>query len=575
MREYLKDPIMSFLKSNDVIDLYINGKLTPTVDMAQYLGSRNYFCPPKFSEEIDVIKLLGEGAFGKTMLIKFKNDPSQTEYAVKIINIPKPLVAKLATNLDDYIQNNKIIDPILAKILHLGVHEKYMLDTPLMYKCKLEIPYPYLSNLDYKTILTLPPGTEMCQMDSKYVPASEYGEFVISKLVANLKTINNCINFTESFEFGMCVEPPTKTSSGMQTHINIYNFMEVIKGKDMYNSEDDGLLNIKDSDVMTPIIIQVMFAIEAYQRLGISHNDLHGGNVMLENINSFQGGVGEKVWLGQNITKAKYLSYKIDGVQLYFPKGSWIAKIIDWGFACKFPNVAEGVAIMRKDIVKSASGQGRPDMPNEFVSMYDLLFFLYNHHTQYFAQSIIYEVLNLGPPPYDSFKIRRFYEPSGRPLFKNYFKKESKLIITTDNNFNSKEYKFEIKDGQSIIISNKPESQIVKNIHDLKIKEAQCKILFINDKILFEQFGTIENSDIFDSNGNMTVAKINDTVEISEDSTINMGDSTLRFNVTITSNIQNTRNVCGNLMKNSPIFKKYRRIPLGSKPEDIILIGEI
>jgi len=341
-----------YLEDNNSVLLYSGCSSTkPAEDLARYLGVRDYLCP-LIGKEIEIIKELGSGHFGKVFLIKFIDEPS-TLYVVKKLDV------KL---LHAYYFENKL-DPVLKKVLELSLlNSSFVIES---FDCAIPKKSTYNSNVRKKKI-TVSKGSIIC-------PSPSYTEYLISSIVGTLKLTGICMNFIETFEYNLCTDttfvdevedsvkydyPILKSKKPEKTQ-STYIFSEYIEGETLNKINK----KLADSDFIS-IIIQSLFAIHCYQLLGISHNDLHGDNIML-------------VKQSPDDSNIKYYSYIINNIQLYFPVGTgkYIVKIIDWGLSTKYTYHTDTKISVIASYGFNSHSYGLTALetvPNEFVPAFDI-----------------------------------------------------------------------------------------------------------------------------------------------------------------------------------------------------------
>lgn len=415
-----------FLRKNDSIEIYggdqsytdnqsnqqPNQSGTHSIDLAQYLGTRDYMCP-MIGKEIQIIRQLGKGVQGTAFEIKFADEPAKS-YVIKKMT----QTARLASNVDIKLQE---LDPVLVSVLNTGIQDADSeLLSPYVYKCKIDKAYTYDSNVSNKDV-TLPKGVLMCAINNDQGVA-QYGEYLINAITGSLKQKGQCIHMSECFEFGLCME-----KMGYYKNLVIYNFLELIDGitlKDAINPKfgPPKIVFLRKSPgellEIRHILVQILFSIQTYQELNISHNDLHSENVMITKPK--QG----DMWNGKRLDTAKYYSYifkwrdnskevsrkdNSEEVQIYIPVTSdrWIVKIIDWGYACKYPRTPEdsnGVILNQKVI-----DDVYEVIPNEFVPMYDVLRILDGFRGDDFVDKMLMYMLKIDEDEYED-KIDEFYD---------------------------------------------------------------------------------------------------------------------------------------------------------------------
>lgn len=216
-------------------------------------------------------------------------------------------------------------------------------------ECKRKTDTAYESNVD---------GAPQVAPKGSFVCSSEpYVEFLIALVVSQLSP-----GFPMTFSFAVCPSPPKGLN---YSPIHEYIFMErldgtmvdALRGKTPYewvpNHRRRGLSVFaqRASD-----LAQVLFAMCQYQRLEISHNDLHDGNIFFTRLTK-KSRLG-----GRKLAGYDYLEFDMgDGCSFYLPRGDRLIKLGDWGLAAKFspPRVQ---SLANWDVV-----------PNVFRPNFDLL----------------------------------------------------------------------------------------------------------------------------------------------------------------------------------------------------------
>jgi len=366
--------ISKYIKDS-IIDEYAYTNMD--VDPSIYINTHNNVCP-LIGKDINVItSMVGKGKYGEALKVTFSDNPTK-EYIVKIINVPTlPLNSTMLTY--DIETNN--IDPVLVQVLKL---QKNMLSIKYYKKCLVEKYAEYKSNIDSNDILIVHKDSIMCS-------SSEYTEYIIGALLGQLKLQGTCLNFVENFNFSLCLS---------EDSAHIYNFMEYINGIPLYTQLYN---NYKYHDGETSnldiIILQILFAVETMQRLGINHNDLHPGNVLLTYLPL------------SSANDTEIFNYNIDGVNLCFPLLKYdngygpIVKIIDFGYACKFSDVK----ILNKNVIENKhSGL----VPNVFNSSYDIMMVLYLIHLQRVKSNTAMNVLKQIIPD----NVSSYFNAHNKPI---------------------------------------------------------------------------------------------------------------------------------------------------------------
>jgi len=165
-----------------------------------------------------------------------------------------------------------------------------------------------------------------------------YTEYMISLICSNLYTEGDSIHFVpverNSFSTCLTVEKKQKRrqkrSSNNPPVISIQEFfiMDRIEGYPIKDKPLRESVPYKDVDVC---LIQVLHSIAVYQQKQISHNDLHGENILIEQI------LLNTKWDNQELINYAYFQYELENKEsLYTPFVPFLIKIIDFGLSCKY-----------------------------------------------------------------------------------------------------------------------------------------------------------------------------------------------------------------------------------------------
>lgn len=206
-------------------------------------------------------------------------------------------------------------------------------------------------------------------------PNSSYNEYIFSLIASDFYQRGICINFLETFGFGTCYDYDPK---GYEKDLSQYVFIEKVDMdlEKMLNAFVKGQHKFGDINLskyftkggkpipkrlQVNIIFQLMFAMLVYQETyKISHNDLHGENVLIKFIRP-----GEK-FNGQDISKAEYFSYQFRNKTYYLPFVPFVIKIADWERGVKWTEPIIGNAQVLK-------GSYTTDTPSSYFPMYDMI----------------------------------------------------------------------------------------------------------------------------------------------------------------------------------------------------------
>jgi hypothetical protein len=92
----------------------------------------------------------------------------------------------------------------------------------------------------------------------------------------------------------------------------------------------------------------------------IMHNDVHQDNIFISKVTN------DTKFNGERLVDYDYFIYKIGSVEIYTPRTKFIAKIGDWGYACKYSEPK----VLNLDILKSSIKR-----PTFYSAAYDVVFF--------------------------------------------------------------------------------------------------------------------------------------------------------------------------------------------------------
>jgi serine/threonine protein kinase len=331
-------------------------------DISDYFSSQNVIerCPLINNEIMPKARFLSSGAQGGVYSVvldgkKYAIKKSRNHgYFVRDVAVPDEVktlgeaLAYLNTHIKDlqiisvdtFYQFNKGDENTILSKREVSILVRRNKDYDCKLKDELETHVLDDSSSCLTDKFTYPKGSFLCDN-------SDYTEYVISVLCANLEKNGICVNFNNVFGFSMC------TSSDMFGKMQVfdYTFMELLDdsldgGLEPYVEEYDYDDERRD-EILGSVAIQILFALSAMQRIyGIQHNDLHAANVMIKKLGEFGDDV---MYNGYNLTKADYFSYELDGLMLYIKNEGFLCKLIDFGFATKYSTPMVG----RLDVVKN------------------------------------------------------------------------------------------------------------------------------------------------------------------------------------------------------------------------------
>ncbi len=343
--------------------------------LGKYSNSfRGFECPILNSK---ISKKLGGGNQGAAYLFDL-DDGTTREYVIKVSPNPlfdvkeKALVSKTAKKMKDIEplarKTNKVPDYIFYSlnggndvvVQPGGTYLTVKSTKKKVFKCLLSsdvVVEKYWNKLRVATgtyereytgeTFLYPRGSYICDSPS-------HTEYVISLLCRDILVSEICINFLDIFGFSMCAQ---------EDGLKDYTFMQRIHGD---------INQFADRTDLTPaffdsILIQAMFAISAYKRThNIQHNDLHCGNVFMEDLTRSTSGV---LFRGQDVKKATHFEYIVDGTSLFVQNHNILVRIGDFGFS-----VAYGKKIIAPAFVSThTSKQTGKNYPSWKLDSYDIL----------------------------------------------------------------------------------------------------------------------------------------------------------------------------------------------------------
>jgi len=239
--------------------------------------------------------------------------------------------------------------------------------------------------------IIIPPSAYMCVNPF-------YTEYVISLFFSDFYTHKKSIHFVlvEDNSFSTCLtvlEPEETKINEPNISINELFIMERIEGYPLWDKQDPGKRPLpSEKEYQNACLIQVLHSIAVYQKELISHNDLHGGNILIEQM------LFSTRWNNQELINYDYFQYKLeDNENLYIPFVPFIAKIIDFGLSCKYsePQILNN-KIMKGMIdseVHLRSDENKIHKvvipPNWYFPAYDVLMFLINFCVFLFPENLL------------------------------------------------------------------------------------------------------------------------------------------------------------------------------------------
>jgi hypothetical protein len=221
----------------------------------------------------------------------------------------------------------------------------------------------YVRNTISFAKFTYPIGSYLCTNEA-------YSEAAIGSLASYLFESGTCANFISQFGFAMC---SSKSKLTKKPELFDYTFLEFIQGDQLQKTLPSLVSpDPKDDDLIASIVIQTIFAISVLQRkFGIQHNDLHLGNIMLQELISGNG--VPAMFNFSDLSDAAFLKYEIDGKKIYLRNNGFLVKLVDFGYSVKYSEPIIG----RKDLVRGTGPFARVVVPAWQDTSYDFLVFFF------------------------------------------------------------------------------------------------------------------------------------------------------------------------------------------------------
>ena len=228
--------------------------------------------------------------------------------------------------------------------------------------------------------ITISPSTYMCVNPF-------YTEYAMSLIFSDYYTTKKSIHFVsvEADSFSTCLTPNEESKETVQPSITIKELfvMKRVEGHPLYDVAHPSKrpLPSNSQKYQNACLIQVLHSIALYQQEGVSHNDLHGGNILLEQV------LLSTRWKDHQLIDYDYFQYKLKGRKsLYVPFVPFVSKIIDFGLSCKYASpLILNKRIMEGGYGASVSLKSNPGQthriqipPNWFFPAYDVFTFLLN-----------------------------------------------------------------------------------------------------------------------------------------------------------------------------------------------------
>ncbi len=328
----------------------------------------------EFGETIIRGRTVGTGVGGAIEIVTIE----EKEYVVKIIKTSLSLKVKkfeTGTSIDAIYQEISLSTGIPMNVIQYynrSVHlvkatdpdaSKWLLSryslgleginvvipqTPEHHQCLTDEDME-VRRLDGKGVTVLKSGSYLCSDET-------YSEFVNASLVSSLLEYG-LINFIKVYGFAICLDPKMRRMSPeftMKLPAHQYIFMEKVDGTFAEYAEK------MDEEDFISCTIQLLFSISAYQEMfSISHNDLHGENILVQIIDE-----------DSPYFRYEYFSYSVFGREIFFPRGKYVVKIGDFGFSIKWKVPVVG----KRDFFEGEDEL--VEMPNWYSRIYDLAYSL-------------------------------------------------------------------------------------------------------------------------------------------------------------------------------------------------------
>lgn len=380
------------------IELLFNGKneilhiIDENSSIVKYLGLPNDKCG-LVDTVIKEGKLLGEGQYGAAYEITIPGMGSK-KYAMKRTNIILPFYTRdtkdeILQMLEESELTFDDIKPLQLNQEHIDYFENAdgnqavrVVMPPSICKLREDISFDTfpgkLDFLGYPKQTTFPKGSYLCADES-------FAEHVIGVYLGKFYRENECINFFDTHAMLTCnsnTKNVGKDQDGMDAlQLNQYIFMDKIDG-DFAGDAHKGKIGQNEcvkkalyrnigrenerNYAMDAVYVQTIFAIAFYQeKLQLSHNDLHTGNLFIEYVTAdtkFNNGY---------VAGADYYHYNHYGTDLFFPAVPMLAKIGDFGLSFKYSSPMIG----NKDIAEGFMYNNVEYFSNVFKPSYDSLYF--------------------------------------------------------------------------------------------------------------------------------------------------------------------------------------------------------
>ena len=267
--------------------------------------------------------------------------------------------------------------------------------------------FDYPEHLPFN-VISFPSPFYMCKNEF-------YTEYALSLIFSDFYTSGKSIHFVpvKRDSFSTCLTFPLKKrkvrkekEKEPKISINEFFSMDHVKGHPLYDAASteptkyshllsqvstetavEDTFGKDDNGYLNACLIQVLHSIAVYQNQSISHNDLHGGNIIMEQI------LYSTQWDNQELIDYDYFQYKIgnNNKSLYIPFVPFLPKIIDFGLSCKYgsPEVILNESIMTNKVGEPLGNPQSLIPPNWYFPAYDILIFLFTFCTFLFPQNLL------------------------------------------------------------------------------------------------------------------------------------------------------------------------------------------
>lgn len=337
-------------------------------DLVKYLTSQREKCP-LIGSKIKLVRELGKGEYGAVYLIDFPG-MGKKKYVVKVqyatlkteritVNVPGEMTLQRAAKQFQK-QGMASADVIIA----LNGDPKSIIDKETILiapmfamPCKTDM-IMRRPRFDGRGSVMISKGSYLCRDNT-------YSEYILGVLCGKLYRDGVSANFIDTFGFAMCPKLSDIEMDSRKVNYRQYVFMEKINYSLAQAAKTLKLMPPKD---INSLFIQTLHAIATYQTVyQLQHNDLHFGNIFVENVTS------KTKFNGQRLHNADYYHYRIGKVDLYIPATRYIIKIGDFGLSVKYskPLVGDRLAVITGYNQRDENG---PWVPNWYCESSDSIF---------------------------------------------------------------------------------------------------------------------------------------------------------------------------------------------------------